>query len=92
MAVPAVGQPLDMPMPRTATNAAIHYQRAILFLSAVDQEYRETLLKPIWEIVTPTATEADLAKVDELLIVSRHAIRSLVHSILLPVLLALSRV
>ena len=72
----AAGQSLDMPMPRTATNAAIHYQRAILFLSAVDPAKRETLLKPIWEIVTPTSTEADLAKVDELLIESRHAIRS----------------
>ena len=74
--LPAAGQSLDMPMPRTATNAAIHYQRAILFLSAVDSAKRETLLKPIWEIVTPTSTEADLAEVDELLIESRHAIRS----------------
>ena len=74
--LPAAGQSLDMPVPRTATNAAIHYQRAILFLSAVDPAKREILLKPIWEIVTPTSTEADLAKVDELLIESRHAIRS----------------
>ena len=73
---PAKCQSLNMPVPRTATNAAIHYQRAILFLSSVDPAKRETLIRPIWEIVSPTTTDADLAKVDDLLIESRHAVRS----------------
>lgn len=72
----AQAQVLDMPMPRTSTNAAIHYQRALLFLSSVDPAKREILLQPIWQIITPGSTDADLAKVDDLLIESRHAIRS----------------
>ena len=67
---------LDSPLPRTALNGAIHYQRAILFLSAVDPAKRAVLQKPIWEIVTPEISPAELAKLDELLIESRHAIRS----------------
>ncbi len=67
---------LDLPLPRTSTNAALHYQRAILFLVAVDPVHRDLLRKPIWEIVNPTSSPADLAKVDRLLIASRHAIRS----------------
>jgi len=43
---------------------------------AVDPAQRELLRKPIWEIVTPDSNDADLAKVDQLLIASRHAIRS----------------
>ncbi len=70
------GEKLHRPMPRTATNGAIHYQRAILFLYAVDPAKRSLLQKPIWEIVTPDSTEDDVAKVDRLLIESRHAIRS----------------
>ena len=72
----AQSETLDMPLPRTASNAAIHYQRAMLFLSAVDPSTREPLLKPIWEIITPDSGKEDLEKVDQLLIDSRHAIRS----------------
>ena len=51
---PALAQEsLSQPVPRTAQNGAIHYQRAILFLTAVDPAKREVLQKPIWEIVTP---------------------------------------
>jgi len=67
---------LSLPMPRTAINGAIHYQRAILFLSAVDPEKRAVLQKPIWEIVTPNTSKEELAELNELLIESRHAIRS----------------
>jgi len=70
------GEKLSQPLPRTATNGAIHYQRAILFLYAVDPAKRTVLQKPIWEIVTPDSDEDQIAKVDELLIESRHAIRS----------------
>ena len=70
------GESLNFPLPRTSTNAALHYQRAILFLVAVDPAQRELLRKPVWEIVTPDSTAADLTKVDRLLIASRHAVRS----------------
>ena len=66
---------LSQPVPRSAVNGAIHYQRAILFLTAVDPAKREVLQKPIWEIVTPATTEAEIAKLNDLLIDSRHAIR-----------------
>jgi len=72
----AAGEGLQQPMPRAATNGAIHYQRAILFLYAVDPDKRAALLKPIWEIVTPDSDGTAIAKVDELLVESRHAIRS----------------
>ena len=67
---------LEQPLPRTALNGAIHYQRAILFLSAVDPGKREVLQKPIWEIVTPETSEDELENLNDLLIESRHAIRS----------------
>ncbi len=74
---PAVaGERLDQPLPRTAINGAIHYQRAILFLTAVDPAKREVLGKPMWEIVSPNMAQAELAKLNDLLIESRHAIRS----------------
>jgi len=69
---------LSQPAPRTALNGAIHYQRAILFLTAVDPTKRKILQKPIWEIVTPATTEAEIAELNELLIESRHAIRAAV--------------
>ena len=72
----ARAQAIRRPLPRTATNAAIHYQRAMLFLSGVEIDKRELLLKPIWEIMTPETTDAELEKINELLVASRHAIRS----------------
>ncbi len=73
---PAVAhEHLSQPVPRPAMNGAIHYQRAILFLAAVDPAMREVLRKPIWEIVTPDISDAKLAKLNDLLIESRHAIR-----------------
>ncbi|MGI9429392.1 MAG: hypothetical protein ACR2NM_12090, partial [Bythopirellula sp.] len=67
---------LSEPVPRTALNGAIHYQRAILFLTAVDPAKREVLQQPIWKIVTPTTSDAEIGKLNELLIESRHAIRA----------------
>ena len=64
---------LERPAPRTALNGAIHYQRAILFLTNVDPSKREVLQKPIWEIVTPETSDAELAELDALLVESRHA-------------------
>lgn len=67
---------LEAPLPPTATNAAVHYQRAILFLYAVDPTLRTVLQKPIWEIIKPASTDDDIAEIDRLLVESRHAIRS----------------
>ena len=75
-ALEASGAAIDMPEPRTATNAAIHYQRAVLFLGAIQPEDREILARPIWEIITPESSEEDLAAVNRLLIAGRHATRS----------------
>ncbi len=73
----AVGhERLAQPLPRTALNGAIHYQRAILFLTAVDPAKRAVLQKPMWEIITTDMIEEELAPLNELLIESRHAIRS----------------
>lgn len=72
----ASAEALEFPAPRESTNAAIHYQRACLFISAVSYDERELLRTPIWKIVTPESTDADLAEVDRLLVASRHAIRS----------------
>ena len=69
-------QSLDMPMPPSSTNGAIHYQRAMLYLSGVDPVKRELLLKPIWEVLSAETSEGDLAAADQLLIESRFAVRS----------------
>ena len=73
---PARGESLDVPPPRSATNAALHYQRAILFLTAIDPDKRDVLDRPIWEIITAETSDSDLAAIDDLLGESRHAIRS----------------
>lgn len=72
----AAAESLEFPAPRESTNAAIHYQRACLFLNSVDYEQRELLRKPIWQVVTSESTDEDLANVDRVLVPSRHAIRS----------------
>jgi len=72
----AVGETLEQPLPGTATNAALHYQRAILFLYSVEPASREILGQPIWEIIHRDSSEDDIAGLDRLLIETRHAIRS----------------
>lgn len=67
---------LTHPLPPTATNGAIHYHKAILFLYAVDPVKRAALQRPIWELVTPESSDDDIRKMDMLLVESRHAIRA----------------
>ncbi len=67
---------IEQRLPSASSNAALHYQRAILFLADVDVEKRKLLERPIWEIVTPKTTEEELNEIDALLVASRHAIRS----------------
>ncbi|QDU54918.1 hypothetical protein [Aeoliella mucimassa] len=69
-------QSIELPTPRAATNAALHYQRAVLYLGMVDPEQRALLEQPIWQTINPKSTDEDLAKLSELLIASRQAIRS----------------
>ena len=42
-------QGFDLPLPQPTANAAVHYQRGLLFLYAVDPAKRELLNKPIWK-------------------------------------------
>jgi hypothetical protein len=67
---------IDEVLPTSSSNAALHYQRALLFLSAVDREQQLLLDKPIWEIVHADTTEKEVESINRLLIESRHAIRS----------------
>ena len=64
------------PLPSSSSNAALHYQRAILFLSEVPPEKRKLLRKPIWEIINAETTAKEVAEIDSVLIASRHAIRA----------------
>lgn len=57
-------------------NAAVHYQRALLFLGAVDPELRAPLEQPIWETVSAIREEEGRARANRLLFAARHAIRS----------------
>ncbi|MBN1854590.1 MAG: hypothetical protein JW829_17800 [Pirellulales bacterium] len=75
-ALTAADGTLDLPLPPTATNAALHYQRGILFLGTVDVAKRELLDKSIWEILGTMSKEDQLKKINDLLFESRHAIRS----------------
>jgi len=67
---------LDATLPSSSSNAALHYQRALLSLSIVDRERQKLLDKPIWEIVNAETTKEEIEAINRLLIESRHAIRS----------------
>jgi len=67
---------LELALPPTAPNAALHYQRGLLFLSAVDPAKRELLAPPIWELIGDMPKEGRLDAINDLLFASRHAIRS----------------
>ncbi len=73
---PAVAQELRQPLPNGSSNAALHYQRAILLLADVDLESRKLLDEPIWNIVTPQMTDEQQNAITHLLYGGRHAIRS----------------
>ncbi|WP_146450509.1 hypothetical protein [Bythopirellula polymerisocia] len=67
---------IEQRLPNSSSNAALHYQRALLFLAEVDPGKRKQLEKPIWEIVTPKTSEQETKAIDDLLIAARHAIRA----------------
>ena len=64
------------PLPSSSSNAALHYQRAILFLAEVEPEQRKLLRKPIWQIVNPETTADEVAEIDRMLISCRYSIRA----------------
>lgn len=66
----------QMALPSSSNNGALHYQRALLFLAAVEDKQQQLLNKPIWEIVNTDTTAEEIAAINNLLIASRHAIRS----------------
>ena len=69
-------QDIRQPLPNGSSNAALHYQRAILLLANVDDQQRKLLQEPIWKIVTPQMTAAEQDAITQLLFAGRHAIRA----------------
>ena len=67
---------IDAPLPSTATNGALHYQRGLLFLNGVDPEQRAQLNQPIWELLGGLSDPDRRRTIEKLLIDSRHAVRS----------------
>jgi hypothetical protein len=72
----ATAAEIIQPLPNGSSNAALHYQRAILLLSGVDAQQHKLLAAPIWETVTPQMTTAQQDAVTRLLFAGRHAIRA----------------
>lgn len=55
----AIGQTgtLAIPFAQPASNAALHYQRALLFLNVIDRDRAQLLENPIWVVASPSSTE-----------------------------------
>jgi hypothetical protein len=66
---------LAEPLPTPSPNAALHYQRALLFLGAVDADGRNLLKEPVWEVL-PELNEGLPQEAKRLLYRGRHAIRA----------------
>lgn len=69
-------QEILQPLPNGSSNAALHYQRAILLLGAVDASQKKQLQQSIWEIVTPQMTAQQQDAITQLLFTGRHAMRA----------------
>ncbi|MEM9353351.1 MAG: hypothetical protein AAGA92_10090 [Planctomycetota bacterium] len=78
VAAPCSAGAVELPqrIPASSSNAALHYHRAILLMADVDLEQRALLKQPIWELVHPEMSEAEVARIDALLVASRHAVRA----------------
>jgi len=68
---------LAEPFPSADPNAALHYQRAMLYLAAIDPDVRAPLGKPVWELL-PRVPAADALpqNYQKLLYLGRHSLRS----------------
>jgi hypothetical protein len=67
---------LAEPFPAPAANAALHYQRAMLLLSELDDNEMKPLSKPIWEVLPAPAEKQLPREVDRLLRDARFAVKS----------------
>src|SRR5690606_20101985 len=72
----ATAQQLRHPLPNGSSNAALHYQRGMLFLNEVAPKQEKLLIEPIWSVVTPQMTDDEQNAITELLWEGRHAIRA----------------
>ncbi len=75
-AVVARGQILRAPFPEPSTNAALHYNRAILLLTMVPVEDRVPLEKPIWEAFGDASREEIDKTVAKLVYDTRHVLHA----------------
>ena len=75
-AVAAHGQILRAPFPEPSTNAALHYNRAMLLLSMVPIENRAVLQKPIWEAFGDASREDIDKTVSKLAYDMRHVLHA----------------
>ena len=67
---------LAEPFPAPAPNAALHYQRAMLHLSKLDDDQLRSLSKPIWEVLPDPAEKQLPREVSSLLRRGRFATQS----------------
>jgi hypothetical protein len=74
----APAQEITQPLPSGSSNAALHYQRAILLLSGIATEERKLLAEPLSQTVTPEMSKEQQDKITRLLFAGRHAIRAAV--------------
>lgn len=72
----ATAQQLRHPLPNGSSNAALHYQRGMLFLNEVAPQHEKLLTEPLWSVVTPQMTNDEQNAITELLWEGRHAIRA----------------
>lgn len=76
MSVPTRGQILRAPFPEPSTNAAAHYNRAMLLLSMVPIDDRKALDKPIWESFGNASRDEIDKSVAKLLYDTRHVLHA----------------
>ncbi len=75
----ASAQILSIPYPEPSTNAALHYNNAMLSLTAIPLETREVLSKPIWESFGDSTKEEIASQVAEVVYEGRHALRAAIE-------------
>ncbi len=76
---PLSAQILSIPYPEPSTNAALHYNHAMLSLVMIPLEEREVLTKPIWESFGDSSKEEIAAGVSDIVYQGRHALRAAIE-------------
>lgn len=67
---------LAEPFPAPAPNAALHYQRALLYLSKLDRDELQLLSKPVWEVLPAPVERQSTREISSLLRHARFAIHA----------------